>query len=192
VYVQLQLIKWSADGSDRLFMSLSRPLRSLTRSTAAARCPVRSSPHGYRAYHHPSTTRAPTRDDRVHPHHLPAATANTKPSVFGQPTSKSHPHLGEHACTPASFYLSFMLFLPECRSLTGRVRVKVRQGEVTPGIPASEYERRRRQLVDGLPDGSLVVCVAGHVKYMSAGERAALLLSPPVHPSLIKSLEAIL
>ena len=46
----------------------------------------------------------------------------------------------------------------------------VNPGEVTPGIPASEYERRRRQLVDGLPDGSLVVCMAGHVKYMSAGE----------------------
>ncbi|KAI0302970.1 peptidase M24 [Russula brevipes] len=41
----------------------------------------------------------------------------------------------------------------------------VKPGEVTPGIPASEYERRRRQLVDGLPDGSLVVCVAGHINY---------------------------
>ncbi|KAI0276899.1 peptidase M24 [Russula aff. rugulosa BPL654] len=71
---------------------------------------------------------------QVHPHHL---VPPTKPSTFGQPTSKSHTHL-------------------------------VKQGEVTPGIPASEYERRRRQLVDGLPDGSLVVCVAGHVKYMSA------------------------
>lgn len=49
----------------------------------------------------------------------------------------------------------------------------VKQGEVTPGIPASEYERRRKQLVDGLPDGSLVVCVAGHMKYMSAGEPLA-------------------
>ncbi|KAH9037655.1 peptidase M24 [Lactarius pseudohatsudake] len=66
---------------------------------------------------------------QVHPHHLV-----TKPSAFGQPTLKSHPHLGE----------------------------------LTPGIPASEYERRRRQLVEGIPHGSLVVCVAGQVKYMSA------------------------
>jgi hypothetical protein len=62
------------------------------------------------------------------------------------------------------------------RSLTGSAHVRVlcartvKQDEVTPGIPASEYERRRKQLVDGLPDGSLAVCVAGHVKYMSAGE----------------------
>src|SRR6266851_2866770 len=53
-----------------------------------ARYPVRSSPpslrRGLRAY--------ATTHDRVHPHHLPP-----KPSVFGQPTSKSHPHLGEHA-----------------------------------------------------------------------------------------------
>ncbi|KAI9466605.1 peptidase M24 [Lactarius psammicola] len=70
---------------------------------------------------------------QVHPHHLV-----TKPSAFGQPTLKSHPHL-------------------------------VKPGELTPGIPASEYERRRRQLVEGLPHGSLVVCVAGQVKYMSAG-----------------------
>ena len=50
-------------------------------------------------------------------------------------------------------------------------KTKVKQGEVTPGIPAAEYERRRRQLVESLPDGSLVVCMAGHVKFMSAGER---------------------
>lgn len=54
----------------------------------------------------------------------------------------------------------------------------VKQGEVTPGIPASEYERRRKQLVDGLPDGSLVVCVAGHVKYMSAGEHRSSIKLP--------------
>ena len=52
-----------------------------------------------------------------------------------------------------------------------KTKKKVKQGEVTPGIPVAEYERRRRQLVESLPDGSLVVCVAGHVKFMSAGER---------------------
>jgi hypothetical protein len=47
---------------------------------------------------------------------------------------------------------------------------QVKQGQLTPGIPTSEYERRRRQLVEGLPRGSLVVSVAGQIKYMSAGE----------------------
>ncbi|CAL1703435.1 unnamed protein product [Somion occarium] len=40
-------------------------------------------------------------------------------------------------------------------------------GETTPGIPEEEYERRRRALMDSLPDDSLVVSVAGQVKYMS-------------------------
>ncbi|KAI0269392.1 peptidase M24 [Gloeopeniophorella convolvens] len=44
----------------------------------------------------------------------------------------------------------------------------VKPGEVTPGIPAHEYERRRKELVESLPSGSLVVCVAGQIKYMSA------------------------
>ncbi|KDQ65103.1 hypothetical protein JAAARDRAFT_202334 [Jaapia argillacea MUCL 33604] len=39
--------------------------------------------------------------------------------------------------------------------------------ELTPGIPAEEYERRRKELMDALPDGSLVVAVAAPVKYMS-------------------------
>ncbi|KAI0043165.1 peptidase M24 [Auriscalpium vulgare] len=61
-----------------------------------------------------------------------------KPSAFGQPTSRSHPHL-------------------------------VQPGEVTPGIPAEEYERRRVQLIESLPEGSLVVSVSGQMKYMSGG-----------------------
>ncbi|GJE84829.1 peptidase M24 [Phanerochaete sordida] len=39
--------------------------------------------------------------------------------------------------------------------------------ETTPGIPADEYERRRKALMDELPDGSVVVVVSGQVKYMS-------------------------
>ncbi|KAI0082855.1 hypothetical protein K474DRAFT_1585044 [Panus rudis PR-1116 ss-1] len=42
--------------------------------------------------------------------------------------------------------------------------------ETTPGIPQSEYERRRRELMDSLPDDSVVICVAGQVKYMSGRE----------------------
>ena len=42
--------------------------------------------------------------------------------------------------------------------------------ETTPGIPQKEYDRRRRELMQSLPEGSLVVCVAGQVKYMSGRE----------------------
>ncbi|KAF8508671.1 peptidase M24 [Hysterangium stoloniferum] len=41
--------------------------------------------------------------------------------------------------------------------------------ELTPGIPKSEYEHRRSQLMDNLPDDSLVVCLGGTIKYMSQG-----------------------
>lgn len=43
-------------------------------------------------------------------------------------------------------------------------------GELTPGIPAQEYERRRKDLMDALPDNSVVVCIAGQMKYMSGRE----------------------
>lgn len=46
----------------------------------------------------------------------------------------------------------------------------IRTEEITPGIPQEEYDRRRRELVESLPDDSLVVCVAGQVKYMSGRE----------------------
>ncbi|KAG6889042.1 hypothetical protein C0995_004325 [Termitomyces sp. Mi166 len=39
--------------------------------------------------------------------------------------------------------------------------------ELTPGIPAEDYEQRRRSLIDRLPENSLVVCVSAPVKYMS-------------------------
>ncbi|KAI6035635.1 peptidase M24 [Pisolithus orientalis] len=39
--------------------------------------------------------------------------------------------------------------------------------ELTPGIPADEYECRRRTLMDSLPSDSLVVLVAAPIKYMS-------------------------
>ena len=43
----------------------------------------------------------------------------------------------------------------------------IRTKETTPGIPQKEYDRRRRELMESLPDDSLVVCIAGQVKYMS-------------------------
>ena len=38
---------------------------------------------------------------------------------------------------------------------------------LTPGIPASEYEDRRRQLMERLPPKSVVVLMGGRIKYMS-------------------------
>lgn len=32
--------------------------------------------------------------------------------------------------------------------------------ELTPGIPKTEYEDRRTRLMESLPEGSLVVCIA--------------------------------
>ncbi|KZT13168.1 uncharacterized protein LAESUDRAFT_690390 [Laetiporus sulphureus 93-53] len=43
----------------------------------------------------------------------------------------------------------------------------LKEGEITPGITAVEYEHRRRSLMESLPDGSLVLSFAGDVKYMS-------------------------
>ena len=38
---------------------------------------------------------------------------------------------------------------------------------LTPGIPASEYEDRRRRLMERLPPKSVVVMMGGRIKYMS-------------------------
>ncbi|KAJ7896040.1 peptidase M24 [Mycena olivaceomarginata] len=43
----------------------------------------------------------------------------------------------------------------------------VQSTELTPGFNAQEYETRRRKLMDSLPESSIVVSVAGTIKYMS-------------------------
>jgi hypothetical protein len=43
----------------------------------------------------------------------------------------------------------------------------VTPNELTPGIPSEEYERRRKDLMDSLPNNSVVVLIAAPVKYMS-------------------------
>ncbi|KAJ7666498.1 peptidase M24 [Mycena rosella] len=43
----------------------------------------------------------------------------------------------------------------------------VNSTELTPGFTAQEYETRRRNLMDSLPDSSIVVAISGTVKYMS-------------------------
>ncbi|KAF8554093.1 peptidase M24 [Imleria badia] len=45
----------------------------------------------------------------------------------------------------------------------------LRPHELTPGIPLEEYEQRRRQLMQNLPNDSVVVSVAAPIKYMSGG-----------------------
>ncbi|WVQ85581.1 hypothetical protein IAT38_007747 [Cryptococcus sp. DSM 104549] len=43
----------------------------------------------------------------------------------------------------------------------------LRPGELTPGVPAEEYERRRRALMEILGEGARVVCMGGTVRLMS-------------------------
>lgn len=46
----------------------------------------------------------------------------------------------------------------------------VQRDELTPGIPSSDYEGRRKKLMELLPEKSVVVSVAAPVKYMSGSE----------------------
>lgn len=46
----------------------------------------------------------------------------------------------------------------------------VQRDELTPGIPSSDYEGRRKKLMDLLPEKSIVVSVAAPVKYMSGSK----------------------
>ncbi|KAJ6612152.1 peptidase M24 [Mycena sp. CBHHK59/15] len=43
----------------------------------------------------------------------------------------------------------------------------VQSSELTPGFSAQEYETRRRNLMNSLPDSSIVVAISGAMKYMS-------------------------
>ena len=87
-------------------------------------------------------------------------TSPSKPPRAGQPTFESHPHLGERTVCICLLYQGD---LTSCETT-------VQPNEITPGIPAEEYERRRAQLMNELPEGSAVVSVAGQVKYMSGSE----------------------
>ncbi|KIK07614.1 hypothetical protein K443DRAFT_2165 [Laccaria amethystina LaAM-08-1] len=43
-----------------------------------------------------------------------------------------------------------------------------KQNDLTPGIPSGEYKRRRKTLMNSLPDNSAVISIAAPVKYMSS------------------------
>lgn len=83
----------------------------------------------------------------------PPSTASSNPQImvnrsFGHtPTSVSPPNYASRRAEPTTS--------------------PVRPHELTPGIPAEEYEWRRRQLMENLPNDSVVVSVAAPVKYMS-------------------------
>jgi len=63
--------------------------------------------------------------------------AHAKPPLYGQPISTTHPHLIKN------------------------------NADLTRGIPASEYEARRRNLMQSLPEGSKVICMGGTVKLVT-------------------------
>jgi hypothetical protein len=46
----------------------------------------------------------------------------------------------------------------------------VGEKDLTPGIPASEYESRRRKLMQNLGEGAVVVCMGGTVRLVSQRE----------------------
>lgn len=81
-----------------------------------------------------------------------------KPTRFGQPLFASHPHLSRLSSTE------------ELMNTKSDENLSVQPGEITPGISVEEYERRRKALMDRLPADSIVVSVAGQIKYMSGRE----------------------
>ncbi|WFD35293.1 intermediate cleaving peptidase 55 [Malassezia cuniculi] len=85
-----------------------------------------------------------------------ATNANAKAKaplpVCGQPLPHTHPHL---------FPIDF------ARGTDASAGGGVAHDHITPGIPASEYEARRRALMDSLPSGSVAVLMGGRIKYMS-------------------------
>lgn len=72
--------------------------------------------------------------------------------AIGQPLPHTHPHL---------FPIDFR------RGSDATRGGGVAEDHLTPGIPAEEYEQRRRNLMARLPTGSVVVLMGGRVKYMS-------------------------
>lgn len=76
----------------------------------------------------------------------------SRPPACGQPLPHTHPHL-----FPIDFRMG-------TNPVDGG---GVAFDHLTPGIPATEYENRRRALMDRLPPNSVVVLMGGRIKYMS-------------------------
>jgi intermediate cleaving peptidase 55 len=78
---------------------------------------------------------------------------------YGQPLPSTHPHLFPHRLP--------LLGGADIEPFDAHGFPNVAFDELTPGIPASEYEDRRRKLMDRLPEKSVVVVMAGRTKMMS-------------------------
>ena len=100
-----------------------------------------------------------------------------KPSETGQPSILSHPHLGVFLLDSVCWPLLIALLLHV-----------VQQNELTPGIPRSDYEARRKKLMDLLPEKSVVVSVAAPVKYMSRSESSLSALSVNHKPNISRQI----
>ncbi|EPQ28053.1 uncharacterized protein PFL1_04380 [Pseudozyma flocculosa PF-1] len=87
--------------------------------------------------------------------------------TYGQPLPHSHPHLfprrGPLGNEDLVAYPGQEVGLDLLDAGDGQVATD----QLTPGIPAAEYEQRRRRLMEQLPDGSVAVLVSGRVKSMS-------------------------
>ncbi|KAJ9475287.1 Intermediate cleaving peptidase 55 [Pseudozyma hubeiensis] len=88
--------------------------------------------------------------------------------TYGQPLPHSHPHLFPRRGVLGSedAVLRPGDALPHHSLYDDGVGI-VATEQLTPGIPKSEYETRRRNLMDRLPDNSVVVAMSGRVKSMS-------------------------
>ena len=88
--------------------------------------------------------------------------------TYGQPLAHSHPHLfprrgplgSEEAVLRPGDALPSHSFYDDGLGV-------IATSQLTPGIPKSEYEDRRKALMDRLPENSVVVAMSGRIKSMS-------------------------
>ncbi|CAO1623330.1 unnamed protein product [Sympodiomycopsis kandeliae] len=88
---------------------------------------------------------------------------------YGQPLPHSHPHLFPAFDVTLPFPQLYPTKTPipsfdYHSSLRGTENASQ---QLTPGIPRSEYETRRRKLMDSIEDGAVVLLMGGRIKYMS-------------------------
>ncbi|KAI9250142.1 Creatinase/Aminopeptidase P [Phascolomyces articulosus] len=82
----------------------------------------------------------------------PFARFNKVAHFSGKPTSNKIPETHERSFGQPTVYSHPYL---------------LKKGEVTPGIPATEYEHRRANLMKALPEGSAVISAGYGTRYMS-------------------------
>lgn len=128
--------------------AMQRPaLRSVTRTAVPARpTPPSTVPLSFRT--RPSPSSAPP---SKHRHYASAAC----PPPLAHPT---RPHAPVQATTPNKRY---------GQPLPSTHPHLLAPGQLTPGISATEYETRRRKLVDRLDDDAVVVIAGGRTVYSS-------------------------